>query len=309
MNTASPTPPALITLDWGTTSLRAYLQAADGHILDSRASMQGIMSLDGAAFPDVLVATIGAWVHAHGPLPVLLSGMVGSRQGWTEARYVPCPATLADLALGLTPVPDPPHGFGPVSIVPGLLLDDENAPDVIRGEEVEVFGALARLGKSDGLFVLPGTHSKWVRVGDGRIERFATYMTGDIFAALKGHTILGRMMQGDAHSEEGFRRGVLSARDLKGGGALLSRLFAVRTLALTGRLDEADSADFLSGLLIGAELLHATSGHEPFTLVANVALTDRYATAAGLLALPHHRAPAGCGPAGQLAVARAAGLV
>lgn len=302
--------PVLITLDWGTTSLRAYLQTAHGHILDSRASMQGIMSLDGASFADVLVATAGAWVRAHGPLPVLLSGMVGSRQGWVEARYAPCPAGLADLGTALTPVPDAPHGFGPVAIVPGLLLDDADAPDVIRGEEVEVFGALSRLGRSEGLFVLPGTHSKWVRVEDGRITRFSTYMTGEVFAALKGHTILGRMMQGEAHSEEGFRRGVAAARDLTdGGGALLARLFCVRTLGLTGRLQEKDSADFLSGLLIGAELQHATRGHEPFTLVASAALTERYAAAADLVGVPHHRAPAGCGAAGQLAVARAAGLV
>ncbi len=304
-------PAALITLDWGTTALRAYLQTADGAVLDSHAAMQGIMSLDGASFADVLTANAGGWAHAHGPLPVLLSGMIGSRQGWVEARYVPTPAGLADLAAGLTPVPDAPHPFGPVSIVPGLLREDADTPDVIRGEEVEVFGALHRLGRSDGLFVLPGTHSKWVRVEGGRITHFSTYMTGEVFAALKGHTILGRMMQAqpEAHSAEGFRRGVDAARALKGPGALLARLFSVRTLGLTGRLGEEDSADFLSGLLIGAELTDATHGHTPFTLVANPGLTERYATAADLLGLPHTQAPAGSAPAGQFAVARAAGLI
>ncbi|WP_029003559.1 2-dehydro-3-deoxygalactonokinase [Azorhizobium doebereinerae] len=312
-----PAPAALITLDWGTTSLRAYLQAADGAILDSRTAFQGIMSLDGASFADVLTANAGAWAHAHGPLPVLLSGMIGSRQGWVEARYVPTPAGLADLAAGLTPVPDAPHPFGPVAIVPGLLRDDADTPDVIRGEEVEVFGALNRLHRADGLFVLPGTHSKWVRVDGGRIARFSTYMTGDVFAALKGHTILGRMMQSEptgaqpikAQSVEGFRRGVLAARALEGPGGLLARLFSVRALGLTGRLAEADSADFLSGLLIGTELADATRGHEGFTLVANAALTERYAAAADLLGLAHASAPAGCAPAGQFAVAKAAGLI
>ncbi len=302
-------PAALITLDWGTTALRAYLQAADGAILDSHAAMQGIMSLDGAGFADVLTANAAGWAHAHGPLPVLLSGMIGSRQGWVEARYVATPAGLADLAAGLTHVPDAPKPFGPVSIVPGLLRDDADAPDVIRGEEVEVFGALHRLHRTDGLFVLPGTHSKWVRVEAGRIIHFSTYMTGEVFAALKGHTILGRMMQADTHSAEGFRRGVLAARGLKGPGALLGRLFSVRTLGLTGRLGEEDSADFLSGLLIGAELSDATHGHEPFILVANPGLTERYAIAADVLGLPHTTAPAGSAPAGQFAVARAAGLI
>lgn len=303
-------PAALITLDWGTTALRAYLHAADGTVLDSHAAVQGIMSLDGASHADALTANAGAWVHAHGPLPVLLSGMIGSRQGWVEARYVPLPAGLSDLAGGLTPVPDAPHAFGPVRIVPGLLRDDDTTPDVIRGEEVEVFGALARLGQTDGLFVLPGTHSKWVRVDNGRIVHFATYMTGDVFAALRGHTILGRMMQADApFSAEGFRRGVAAARDLKGPGALVGRLFSIRALGLTGRLAEADSADFLSGLLIGAELCDVTHAHTPFTLVANAALTERYAQAADILDLPHHRAPRDCAAAGQFAVARAAGLI
>lgn len=299
--------PALITCDWGTSSLRAYLMAADGQVLDSRSSGQGIMALGGLSFPEVLAAIAGDWERAHGPLPVLLSGMVGSRQGWVEAPYARCPAGRPDLTAALAEVPAQP-GFGRIAIVPGVLKDDDAVPDVIRGEEVEVLGALARLGISDGLFVLPGTHSKWVRVEAGRITTFATYMTGEVFAALRGHTILGRMMEEGAFSAEGFRRGVAAAAELEGPGALLGRLFSLRALGLTGRLDGADSADMLSGLLIGAELRDASAG-EPFTLVANPALAARYADAATLLGLPHARAPEGCGPAGQHAVARAAGFI
>ena len=299
--------PALITCDWGTSSLRAYLMAADGQVLDSRSSGQGIMALGGASFPQVLAAIAGDWARAHGPLPVLLSGMVGSRQGWVEAPYARCPAGLPDLAAALAEVPAQP-GFGRIAIVPGVLKDDDAVPDVIRGEEVEVLGALARLGISDRLFVLPGTHSKWVRVEAGRITTFATYMTGEVFAALRGHTILGRMMEEGAFSAEGFRRGVDAAAALQGPGALLGRLFSLRALGLTGRLDGADSADMLSGLLIGAELRDASAG-EPFTLVANPALAARYAEAATFLGLPHARAPEGCGPAGQHAVAQAAGFI
>lgn len=306
MNSA-PITPALITCDWGTSSLRAYLMAADGGVIASRASGQGIMALGGLSFPDVLTAIAGEWVRDHGPLPVLLSGMVGSRQGWVEAPYARCPAGLPDLAAALAAVPAQP-GFGRIAIVPGVLKDDETTPDVIRGEEVEVLGALARLGVADGLFVLPGTHSKWVRVDGGRITTFATYMTGEVFAALKGHTILGRMMGEGAFSAEGFRRGVEAAAGLEGPGALLGRLFSLRALGLTGRLAGADSADMLSGLLIGAELRDASAG-EPFTLVANPALSARYAEAATLLGLSHACAPEGCGPAGQHAVAKAAGFI
>ncbi|MBP2152113.1 2-dehydro-3-deoxygalactonokinase [Xanthobacter flavus] len=305
--TSAPITPVLITCDWGTSALRAYLMAADGQVLASRASGQGIMALGGASFPEVLAAIAGDWAREHGPLPVLLSGMVGSRQGWMEAPYARCPAGLPDLAATIAEVPGQP-GFGPIAIVPGVLKDDDKAPDVIRGEEVEVLGALARLGISDGLFVLPGTHSKWVRVEAGRITTFATYMTGEVFAALRGHTILGRMMEEGTFSAAGFRRGVDAAAALEGPGALLGRLFSLRTLGLTGRLDGADSADMLSGLLIGAELRDASAG-EPFTLVANPALAARYAEAATLLGLPHASAPEGCGPAGQHAVARAAGFI
>lgn len=299
--------PALITCDWGTSSLRAYLMAADGQVLASRASGQGIMALGGVSFPDVLTAIAGEWVRDHGPLPVLLSGMVGSRQGWVEAPYARCPAGLPDLAAALAAVPAQP-GFGRIAIVPGVLKDDETTPDVIRGEEVEVLGALARVGVADGLFVLPGTHSKWVRVEGGRVTTFATYMTGEVFAALRGHTILGRMMEEGAFSAAGFRRGVEAAAELEGPGALLGRLFSLRALGLTGRLEGADSADMLSGLLIGAELRDASAG-EPFTLVANPALSARYAEAATLLGLSHACAPEGCGPAGQHAVAKAAGFI
>lgn len=299
--------PALITCDWGTSSLRAYLMAADGTVIASRSGGQGIMALGGLSFPEVLAAIAGDWARAHGQLPVLLSGMVGSRQGWVEAPYARCPAGLPDLAAALAELPAQP-GFGRIAIVPGVLKDDDAVPDVIRGEEVEVLGALARRGISDGLFVLPGTHSKWVRVEAGRITTFATYMTGEVFAALRGHTILGRMMEEGAFSAEGFRRGVDAAAALQGPGALLGRLFSLRALGLTGRLDGADSADMLSGLLIGAELRDASAG-EPFTLVANPALAGRYADAAMLLGLPHARAPDGCGPAGQHAVARAAGFI
>lgn len=302
--------PALITLDWGTSSLRAFLMAADGTVVASRSSGQGIMALGDATFPAVLSAVAGEWVAVRGPLPVLLSGMVGSRQGWVEAPYVRCPAGLADLAAALMEVPDAPEGFGRIAIVPGVLKDDAHAPDVIRGEEVEVLGALAHLRVQDGLFVLPGTHSKWVRVEGGCIAGFSTYMTGEVFAALKGHTILGRLMADGPFSPDGFDRGVAAAHDLEGGpGALLGRLFSLRALGLTGRLAERDQADMLSGLLIGAELLDATRSGVPFTLVANPALTERYAAAATRLGLPNARAPEGCGPAGQFAVARAAGFI
>lgn len=301
------TAPALIALDWGTTALRAVLMDGAGRVLERRASGEGLMAVKDGAFADILLRTAGAWGDAHGPLPVLLSGMVGSRQGWAEAPYVACPADFSALAQGLLLLPQVAP-FGPIAIVPGLITHAHGVPDVIRGEEVEILGALAQ-GCGDGLFVLPGTHSKWVEVEAGRITAFTTYMTGEVFAALKGHTILGRMMADGDVSPAGFRRGVEAASSLTGPGGLLHLLFSVRTLALTGALDANDSADYLSGLLIGAELSTAAPGKRPFTVIANAALAARYEEAARLLGNAASLAPADCGAAGQFAVAKAAGLV
>lgn len=300
--------PRLITCDWGTTSLRAYLLDEAGAVLDARSAPDGIMAVPAGGFPQTLTRVAGDWARAHGPLPVVLSGMVGARQGWREAGYVSCPAGLADIATGLIRVDDAPAGFGPVFIVPGLLKDHADRPDVIRGEETEILGALALGGDPDGLYVLPGTHSKWVELAGGRMRAFTTYMTGELFAAVRGATILGRMMTDGPFRPAAFARGVAAAGEMERPGDLIARLFGVRALGLTGRLADGDSADYLSGLLIGAELVAASDG-TPFTIVAGAALADRYAAAARELGLACRQAPEPCGPAGQVAVARAAGLL
>ncbi|MCC7276080.1 MAG: 2-dehydro-3-deoxygalactonokinase, partial [Alphaproteobacteria bacterium] len=184
--------PALISVDWGTTSLRAYLLSAAGDVIAASESAQGIMALAGGAFAAALRAVCAGWIAGHGPLPAILSGMIGSRQGWVEAPYVSCPATLQALGDALVALEVP--GFGAVRLVPGVTRRDAaGLPDVMRGEECQIFGAVALLGAASGRFLLPGTHSKLVDVEDGRIVAFRTFMTGEVFAALRGHTILGRM--------------------------------------------------------------------------------------------------------------------
>src|ERR1043165_9554600 len=147
----------LIGLDWGTTSCRAYLIGAGGAVLHRQRDGPGILKADGH-FGPWLDSMIGGWIAAHGAAPVILSGMIGSRQGWKEAPYAKCPAGADDIVQALARIP---WGVLDIVLVPGLSTENDGMPDVMRGEETQIFGALALSGASDGLFLLPGTHSKW----------------------------------------------------------------------------------------------------------------------------------------------------
>ena len=147
----------------------------------------------------MLAQIIGGWLSA-GALPILMSGMIGARQGWVEAPYAQCPAGLQEIAAAIVTIET--RTLGPLGLVPGVCaFDRDGAPDVMRGEETQILGALAATERTEGIFVLPGTHSKWARVEAGRIMSFSTYMTGEVFAALKDHTILGRLMEAAAEDE------------------------------------------------------------------------------------------------------------
>ncbi len=268
----------MIGVDWGTSNLRAWRLDAGGRVLDRMASGQGITRVVGGDFAAVLRDSVGAWLAA-GERHVLLCGMVGSRQGWVEAPYLPCPTGPAAVAAGLVGVE---FAGAQVLLVPGLSAQDAagatqsaaGVPEVMRGEETKLLGLMA--AGHDGLVCMPGSHTKWARIAGGRIEGFATYFTGEAFAALRGATILGRMMTGDGIDPEGFRRGVARAGDP---GHLLHHLFGVRTLGLFGELSEAASAGFLSGLLIGHEVRAAMPAPSTVRLVGDAALVGLYATA------------------------------
>ncbi|MFP3565747.1 2-dehydro-3-deoxygalactonokinase [Paraburkholderia sp. SIMBA_030] len=281
----------LIGLDWGTTSLRAYLFDAAGKLLASRASTAGIMNLPRSAeqggFDAAFDEACRSWLeHAPG-LPVIAAGMVGSAQGWVEAPYVEAPADTDTLVAGIVRVTAACGAT--LHIVPGVLQCGE-LPNVMRGEETQVFGALgedpasADSGKR-ALIGLPGTHAKWVVVQAGRIERFHTFMTGEVFAALREHTILGRTMTTpDRPDNAAFLHGVNIARE-KGQAGLLATVFSARALGLTGQLSREQQPDYLSGLLIGHELagLDAELAQQQnplkgqaLRLIGNEALCERY---------------------------------
>jgi 2-dehydro-3-deoxygalactonokinase len=262
--------PHLIAVDWGTSALRGALLDAAGRVIEEKSAPLGILNVAGGDFAGTFAAQFSDWMKPAGSL-CLMSGMIGSRQGWQEAPYAPCPAALADVAQRLHWI-DP----GRIAIVPGLSVEQGGVPDVMRGEEVQVFGALRLTGLSDGLFVLPGTHNKWVTVKDGKVVAFRTYMTGEVYGLLTQHSILSRTTETDAPLEETkFLEGVKRASN---GGGLLHNAFGARALALFERLSPSQSASYLSGLLIGEELRAEASGHE-VVLIGAPALTMRYALA------------------------------
>jgi 2-dehydro-3-deoxygalactonokinase len=290
----------MIGVDWGTSSFRAYRMTADGRVFDRTNSPTGILFVEAGRFADVLRRAILPWVNA-GERHVLLSGMIGSRQGWIEAPYLLCPAGAADLAGATIPVP---FDLAEVRLVPGVTAEDAaGVPEVMRGEETQIIGALAEFG-AGGVACMPGSHSKWVRVEAGRITGFSTFMTGEAFAAFSGHTILGRMMQADAPADpEALRRGLLRSADA---GGLLRHLFGVRTMGLFGRLSETGAASYLSGLLLGHEVraaLAAAPDGGPVVLIGDPKLCALYAEAIDVCGGVARIAKAEAAPAGLARIA------
>ena len=303
---------ALIAIDWGTTSARAYHLDVRGRILDEQSAPLGVQKVEPGNFPQALTALLGGDVPDG--VPMIASGMIGSRQGWVEAPYRDCPADFDGIAAALTPVPGTR-----LRIVPGLICRDaDGVPDVMRGEETQIVGALddeTLAQAAPRVIVLPGTHSKWALVRGRTIQTFATFMTGELYAVLREHSILGRLAAAsDRGDGAALERGVrVSLRD---GAALPHDLFSARTLALTGALAPGAVADYLSGLLLGAEVAagrrwletHAVTGGSVI-LVGEAALCERYRRA---LALAGIEAAAGVPDAaarGLWRIARHSGMV
>jgi 2-dehydro-3-deoxygalactonokinase len=296
----------LIGLDWGTSSLRAYLLGEGGTILEAHNSALGIMRVEGGHFAQAFEEVCGDWLVAQPHAPVLFCGMIGSKQGWLEAPYCACPAGAPVIAAALAPLHLPARG---ARIVPGLSCRNaESVPDVMRGEETQIIGAIPTTGSH--LAVLPGTHSKWAWVENGAVQRFASFMTGEIYAALTGHTILGRLMKTDApHDAAAFERGVRYG--LQAPHELLSRAFSARTLGLFNELGEAALPSYLSGLLIGSEIGGAFPNPDiaSVTILGNATLTQRYTEAFAVAGIVTRTGAPDCAALGLWRIAEAAGLL
>ena len=258
-----------IAVDWGTTNRRAYRIGTDGSHAAEYEDGMGVLSVPSGGFGDA-VADIRARL---GDLPMILAGMVGSNRGWIEAPYVPCPAGFSELASAITWAQP-----GRTAIVPGLSLSHGDRADVMRGEEVQLLGAVqATLIPSDGLACHPGTHNKWVVLDGGRIASFRTVMTGELFDHIKSKGILADWLDTPVEVGDAFRAGV---REGLNGGALGADLFTVRARVLLGLARPEDAASFTSGLLIGDDVRAGLAdGGGKVTIIGRPDLTRLYAAA------------------------------
>jgi 2-dehydro-3-deoxygalactonokinase len=268
-----------IVADWGTTRFRGYLIEHET-ILDEVSSKEGVSALKSGQHRDVFMRQCGHWLEAEPDAPVLLVGMVGSREGWVMAPYATCPAGPEEIAKAMIPV-DLGNGRN-AYIVPGLFCEPApGASDVVRGEETLVLGS----GVEDGIVCSPGTHPKWIEIKGGRIERFATYMTGEMYAVLREHSMIGRPAT-EPEDPKGFDLG-LAAADRNSGTrhvGLLHLLFGARAAVVSGRMETGLLAPYLSGLLTGDEINGALSQFgkpASVTILAESPRADLYIHALG----------------------------
>jgi 2-dehydro-3-deoxygalactonokinase len=256
---------SLLAIDWGTTNRRVY-RIEDGMVAATERDALGVTAVSDFA------GELAAIRARFGDLPVLMAGMVGSTIGWREAPYVAAPAGLADLGDHLLRIDDR------TAIVPGVSFNDGMRGDVMRGEEVQLLGAVAAgVAPPDALLVQPGTHCKWVDMAGGRIAHFTTAMTGELFALVRAHGILSAQLGADVVLGDAFLDGVREGakRDLT------ASLFGIRAAKLLGLRDDVDAASFASGLIIGADVAArtATKSFDTAYILADPILGGLYAAA------------------------------
>ena len=258
---------AYVAVDWGTSSFRLWLVDRAGNVLGERRSPEGMMAAGKIGFAAVLQSHLEA-VGAALELPVIVCGMAGARQGWVEAGYVDTPARLASILEHAVPVPGQDRD---IRILPGIAQRDPKAPDVMRGEETQLLGALGVDAAGEAVVCMPGTHSKWVRANGGAVERFATFMTGELFDVISRETILSHAVTGADQAEDidAFRSSVTAAFETPSLSANL--LFQVRSAQLLYGGKPSSAREKISGTLIGLELAAGLAGDVPSTGITLVA--------------------------------------
>ena len=245
----------IIGINWGSTNFRAYRIGADGRLLDELSRPAGVARLDKPAMAALIDELMALWPGAG---PAYASGMVGSNVGWCDAPHVAAPAGPAQVMRGAVSTQFGPHA---VTIVPGVWCERQfdGGPDVMRGEEVELFGVSALQPGLGGLVALPGTHTKWAWLSEGRITDFFTSMSGEMFDRLTTAGLLASIVDGEAVDGPPFHEGVRAGRERKLGLGTL--LFGARARVMRARLERQDAASYLRGLLIGSEIADALHVH------------------------------------------------
>ena len=273
----------LLGIDWGSSNRRAYVLGAQGELIRQHEDDAGILNVK-----DGFEASLGTLLEALeiDSADIVMSGMVGSRNGWKEAPYLSVEHPLSRLGEAMMEIETAIPGVR-VRVVPGFrYIDAHGLPDVMRGEETQVLGTL-ELSDAGGWFLLPGTHSKWAHVNDGRITEFMTFMTGELYAILSQHGTLAKVITSQDAVQEAFADGLRAAR----AGGFTHTAFCCRALVVTDMMPPAHSASYLSGLLIGTELFEIVKKagdamSAPVQVVGSPALTSRYLSALELLGIP-----------------------
>ncbi|MEQ1769067.1 MAG: 2-dehydro-3-deoxygalactonokinase [Devosia sp.] len=241
-----------IAVDWGTSNLRAWGMDVAGNASFSAESDKGMGKLAREQFPAALLDLLAPHAGNVAPIDAVICGMAGARQGWLEAPYLEAPARLSDLAARSVNVT---AGHISGRILPGVAQKTAGHEDVMRGEETQLLGLLRLKPGFTGVAILPGTHGKWAEVADGRLIRFATAMTGELFEALSTHTVLRHSFNGTQNgpaAEDGVDAGLTAG--LAEPQLLTSLLFRTRAAALLSGKGADWCAGYLSGLLVGAEI-------------------------------------------------------
>lgn len=314
--TAAGGQPRLIAIDWGTTSLRAWLMGENGQILSARRRAQGLLSIAerppisrAAEYERIYTELTADWFREHPTLPALGCGMVGSTEGWVDAGYLTVPT---DLVFGPDTLTEIAHARGVLHLVPGLRIasNGDTPGDLLRGEESQLVGALELAGHdfAEQTFVLPGTHTKWVRVEHGTVTAFTTAMTGEIFGLLSRTGLLARTASPGSTDDRAFERGLRTRTDR----GLPAELFGGRVLVLDGLLDPASLPDYLSGVLIADEIRHqlptyTTSGQ--LVVCGAPDLCGRYARALTRYGVQPHVVTEDATARGLWTIAASAGLI
>lgn len=298
----------LIGIDWGTTNLRAYLFGDDGVVIETRRRPHGLRALPEGGFDAAFAGIVAGWPRC----PRIACGMVGARGGWQEVPYLELPVDARRIGAALARVRA--QDGDDVHLVPGLC--DPQRPDVMRGEETQILGGLSAHEADVGsmTMLLPGTHSKWVRMRDGRIVEFRTMMTGELFAVLCAHSLLGAGVPDDAPHDDGwFLCGVRAAAD-SGEVGVMPLLFTVRARMLTADLPPEGVPSFLSGLLIGEEVRTMLASTDfPLSLPVHLNGSDRlcalYRRALAEYGIPAADLDGDAAAMGLWRIARRAGLL
>ncbi|MDG6896091.1 2-dehydro-3-deoxygalactonokinase [Volucribacter amazonae] len=261
----------IITVDWGTSSFRANLVTSEGKVIETIANNQGITQIN-QSFKQVLQQNLGQLTGYQANIPIIMSGMIGSKNGWYEVPYVSLPCNSQTLAQGIVKLNEPEIE---IYIIAGVAKTGKDT-DVLRGEETEIIGAITSLNLIDTTMIIPGTHSKVVKIEQGLLTDFKTFLTGEMFSALCQATILGSFGSKVSETSPWFYQGVELAYQTQHAGDLLNIIFQARSQVLIAKLPPQEAASFLSGMLIGAEIGASNYAYPDIWILGNGKLPQLY---------------------------------